>query len=689
MSVATRSRSMTAHSSASSSTSATVAPSSSSTATQSDPRFNNFRPARYQTKEELDRFFGTTSVQKREQRLRVRESDGQVYFDWIEKDEWQHLLATGSLTSPNSPADQVAAMDRRRSSVATFMTLSSPLRPSSPMRRASLASGISPLVGRFGEVEIGSAGSSTDGEDVKERRGRKRSNSALVARSEQWDDQLPQNGGGGEFRDWIQSPGFKRRQSDGVVSNPRDSYYYGEEEDQDAHSDNVRIRISRLPLGHRKLDQDSLDQAFGTHNPLFDLSPNATIPTCNNHKPATLHIPTVKAHQGLIEIDNAPSPTCSSYPGSPNTIVGGGSTFDAASGVRRGTFGDLLPPSQPAPTGVQVAAMTSRRIRVQSDTATTPPSSAAMEILVSPTPSSTSQNSRTLRHTASFETPRQPSFSQQNDTAVPSPSTVPCNAWAQRQRWHSAEASTTTTTPSSNPPVRPERKIRAVRSVASLHEATDTAAFRNLPPPLPAVSIERTRKISNSSEGSSASDCFTPLAPRTGAKKFDRTRIQHLQSLPPATSTSPASTIATLPPLENPRPMRDPVVVTAPPPQPSVHLPPSEHVAECVKPKVLIAGGLRTGPEVYEGVDIPCASIYLYSDPEDNFEPALALSMSASKLKKLKKKSNSTNVSSNTLEAATTAGHARSASASSTTVGMDVQQHAKGSSRWWSHILHN
>ena len=680
MSVATRPRSMTAHSSSHPApipTSSSTSTATISTNQSPHPRFNNFRPARYQTKEELDRFFGTTTVQKREQLLRVREADGQVYFDWIEKDEWQHLLATGSLTSPNSPAEAA----RRRSSAATFLTLNSPLCPASPARRASLASpgtsgSLSPLTGRFGEVRIG--GESTDTEEGTQRRGRKRSNSALVGRNGWVDDQLPLSAG--EEPSWVTAPGFKRRQSDGLVFHSQHSSVNEHDDEQEkgnTHIDTARIRISRLPLGHRKLDQETLDQAFGVHNPLLDLSPNATTlhPFARSHKPPTLHIPTNA--QSSVEIDDAASPTCSS-PRSPNTDIGG-STFDGTSGARRGTFGSLLPPLQPVI--VQVLSVASRRVRHQSDSATTPPSSAAMEYLNSPAPSVSCKPSRALRHAASFDTPRQATFVHHDDTT--SDAHIPTQPWAQRQRWHSAGD---------------EQKIRAVRSVASLRSASN-AAFHDFSPPVPhASAIGRGRKVSNSSEGSSASEaCFTPLAPRTGAKKFDRTRVLHLNSLPSACaspSSSPASTISRLPPVDHVAPMRDPIIAHQP--RRSLHLAVDahQHTASRTSPKMGSNSGLRTGPEVYDGVDIPCASIYLYSDPEDNVEPALALTLSASKLKKLKKKSHSTsgaNASSSAAHAEAPAHHARCASASSASIAGVAGDagHAKGSSRWWSHILPN
>lgn len=613
-SVATRPRSMT---------------SSPSTPTTSSTRFSNFRPARYQTKEELDRFFGTTSAQKREQRLRVRETDGHVYFDWIEKDEWQHLLATGSLTSPNSPAE------RRRSSAATCMTLGSPLSPATP-RRSSLASpsapGMSPLAREFGDVGLGEA---------RERRGRKRSSSNLVAASRGMmvDDEVALGGSGFSS---------KRRQSDGIVR--RGYAEEDREEGSDEEEEEERIRINRLPLSRRKLDQETLDQAFGrANNPLLDLSPNATLlhPTATasrHHKPSALSIPPVSTHN-LIEVEtDCASPLA----------------FDSSS-ARRGTFGSIFPPApQEQQVTAQVLTLKPRHMRHQSDLGT-PPSSAAMEFLATPTTSSSkssSQVSHTRRHAVSFDTPRQAAFSPPQP--VPS---QPQSGWGQRQRWHSAGDSQAAASHPSEP------KLRAARSVASLRERPPSATGGKV--------FERVRKISTSSNGSScgSSDlnpCFTPLAPRTGAKKFDRTRLQHLNSLP---STSPSSTPSavniSLPP------MKDPIAPTTTQ-QAQPQSPP--------KAKAAMGTGLRTGPEVYDGVDIPCASIHLHSDPEDNFEPAVALNLTAKELKKMKKSKFGCIGGSAGGQGLARCETVTSSSAAS--VAGDAAQHAKGSSRWWSHILH-
>lgn len=699
MSVATRPRSHTGQSVSGSAPSTSTSASNNSVTNQLAPRFNNFRPARYQTKEELDRFFGTTTVQKREQRLRVRETDGQVFFDWIERDEWQHLLATGSLTSPNSPSDPNG---RRRSSAATFLTLHSPLFPTSPARRASLATSgtpgcLSPLTGQFDMVTIRAAGDG-DSTDAGERRGRKRSNSALQTgkRNGLVEDQLSLSGGSEEGRNWFNGNGFKRRQSDTSLFPSRQSFC-APEESHDPQSNNDRIRIARLPLGHRKLDKDSLDQAFGglpASAPLIDISPKLS---ARSQKPATLQIPT-QEKSSLIEIDGAASPV---------TLIGvDGCTFDSGSGVRRGTFGALCPPPQHRqqrllePVQVLSIANTnySRRLRPRSDTATmTPPSSAAMEFLQSPTPTSTSTTtnfssqpaapSRTLRHAASFDTPRQAAFSipPDNKNII-----ADAGVWSQRQRWHSAGIETQ--------PHTEQKKLRAVQSVASLRERSSRpeGPFSDFPASTAAsILTKRTRKIScgssdDSSCGDSSVPCWTSLAPRTGAKKFDRTRMQHLNALPQANpSLSPASTISGLPPVDLAPPMRDPV---------SLNRIATPKVAE-QEPKVAKetpkftqgrrGTGLGTGPHVYDGMDIPCASIHLYSDPEDNIEPALALTMSASKLKKIKKKSHSTNTHASDFGAAIGASHARCASSSTSLQAADgVAQHAKGSSRWWSNILH-
>lgn len=698
MSVATRPSSQTGQSISDPSSSASTSSNNKRSNAQQPPRFNNFRPARYQTKEELDRFFGTTNVQKREQRLRVRESDGQVYFDWIEKDEWQHLLATGSLTSPNSPAD---LNERRRSSVATMLTLNSPIFPGSPARRASLATPgtpgcMSPLTGQFEMVNIRAA-FEVDSMDTLERRGRKRSNSALQAgrRNGLVDGQLPLSSGSDEGRSWFNGVGFKRRQSDTSVFTPRHSYC-APEESQESQGNNDKIHISRLPLSHRKMDRDSLDQAFGGQiDPELSIDLSRKL-NARTHKPATLQIPTQKT-SSLIELESAPSPV-------PSLGVDG-CTFDSGAGARRGTFGTVRPTALPkqerASEPVQVLSMAntnfSRRIRPLSDTATmTPPSSAAMEFLQSPAPTSTSTTttfssqpaapSRALRHAASFDTPRQAAFSVPENDA----SSADAGVWSQRQRWYSAGSKTQ--------PETEQRKLRAVRSVASLRESTNRTEgpFSDiLSVTAASVMMERSRKIScgssdGSSCGASTGPCWTSLAPRTGAKKFDRTRLQHLNGLPQATAAlSPASTICSLPPVDLAPPMRDPVTLAS---SAAPKVPEKEQKEAANKPKtkhVDGGAGLGTGPHVYDGMEIPCASIHLYSDPEDNLEPALALTMSASKLKKLKKKSHSSNTHGSDGGASTSGGHTRCASTStSSQAGDGGAQHAKGSSRWWSNILH-
>ncbi|CDW98575.1 hypothetical protein [Sporisorium scitamineum] len=227
----------------------------------STPRFQNFRPLRYQTTEELDRFFGTTLAQRREQRLRVRDSNGQIYFDWIEKDEWQHLLATGSLTSPSSPSGEAEA-GGRRSSGWTCMTLESPLCEAAwSGRRAS---------------SVGEASRRVDD---------------CVALNNNAEDS------------WIKT----RRQSDEYPYSPRSFC---------AVSNDDRIRISRLPL--RKLDQQSLDQAFGS----------------TTRKPSTLHIPDIIQS---VELDDETTHD-SSWTASPMVTLDSTSARRASGGAKDATF---------------------------------------------------------------------------------------------------------------------------------------------------------------------------------------------------------------------------------------------------------------------------------------------------------------------------------------------------------------
>ncbi|GAC75365.1 hypothetical protein PANT_15c00035 [Moesziomyces antarcticus T-34] len=543
----------------------------------------HFRPVRYQTKEEIDRFFGTTTVQKREQRLRVREADGHVYFDWIEKDEWQHLLATGSLTSPSS------ADARRRSSTATCLTLNSPLTPLSPARRNSAAPGsasLSPLVVTFNHVAIDSTDS------MRNRRRRKRSDSDVAMASNRVDNFLPYTAHGERSFDWAPSPAFKRRQSDSYDPLHTLDAPFNREAEAESQHDGNKIRIKRLPLEHRRLDQHTLDQAFAVHDPLLDLAPDASLAGSRAHKPPTLLLPDPFRAHAQLEHDDACS-TASSLPCSPNPSEYAYSTFDVGSHEpRRGTFGALEPPPR---TPVQLVAAPSRRMRHHSDTAATPPSSAAMEVLNSPAVASPKPQ-RTLRHAVSFDdAPRLPPLPVQE-----------AGVWAQRQRWHSAGN---------------ESKLRAERSCASLRSQL----------------LRRTRTLSESDDTA----CFTPLAPRTGAKKFDPTRHMILSSLEHLSDAT--SSVAEAPRIES----------------------------EAQPAKAKVGTGLRTGAHVYDGVDIPCASIHLHSDPEDNFAPAIALSLSAHKLRKLRKKHSTPPPDSPT--------HSRSASLAS---------HPKGSSRWWNHILH-
>lgn len=650
------------------------------TTTSSQPhgrQATHFRPVRYQTKEELDRFFGTTSQQKREQRLRVRESDGQVYFDWIEKDEWQHLLASGStLTSPSAGMGG-EAMYRRRSSAGTALTLNSPLIPGSPARRGSLAEGqgnegMSPLAGYFDDVQIVEGGEA-------ERRGRKRSSSILAGRKrgvETIDDEMPLSAGG--TRDWVSAPGFKRRQSDGFAStSPLAQVYQRSESEENVD----RIRISRLPLARRKMNQESLDAAFAVNNPLLDLSPNATFlagsTTKQHNKPSALHLaPTSSVamqRSTMLELDAGESNYNSEAPRSPVTVCSGGAdnTVDSTVGGRRGTFGSLF-----GQAAAQAAPI--MRMRRASDVGTPPPSSAAMmEFLASPTATTSSQNStsRTLRLAISFDTPPQAAFTTDASTTAAAEHSVSSGGWGQRQRWHSERNQS-----------QPEPKLRSIRSVASLREDP----FEELSRPVSrsvTVTSQRRRKMSNSSEGSSNSSscepCFTPLAPRTGAKKFDRTRQHHLDLLSVAglPSPTPSANTISLPPMRDPLSSLSNATSAVPPQVPAKTVVEAQEIKEPKSTKkVLATGGLRTGPEVYYGVDIPCASIHLHSDPEDNLEPALALSLSKGTIKKLKKKAHTSNAAGGGDE-----GHARCGSVSSSNAASG--EHAKGSSRWWNNIL--
>ncbi|PWZ03467.1 hypothetical protein BCV70DRAFT_204235 [Testicularia cyperi] len=237
----------------------------------------NFRPVAYQTKEELDRFFGTTPSQKREQRLRVRESDGRIYYDTIEKEEWRELLAP--LTPRCGTPNNLTA--RRRSSNMTAWSSTggegSPLSLASPShnvmpdeeggsRRGSYAWSMSPISSRFGSVTVNSsvAGQDTDLIDMEEthdsmprRARRKRSNSAL-ARSANYVDEGPLRPaiGSSDPDGWQSMPAFKRRLSEQVTGSP-DLI-----EDDATVSEQERIRISRLPLARRKLGSLDMDLAF-------------------------------------------------------------------------------------------------------------------------------------------------------------------------------------------------------------------------------------------------------------------------------------------------------------------------------------------------------------------------------------------------------------------------------------------
>lgn len=671
-----------------SSTSVTHSPSTSNTIITSAPRYNNFRPIRYQTKEELERFFGTTSAQKREQRLRVRESDGQVYFDWIEKDEWQHLLATGSLSSPNSPTGT-----RRRSSAATCLTLNSPLRED---RRASLGAGLSG--GLFGNFDmVGLENNATSGEERVTRR--KRCNSAVAAKGVKVDDRVALSLKGEQEGNWFHTALFTRGQTDGLTWSPRNSYCEATDDaaQEEWHED--RIRISRLPLSRRKFDRETLDQAFGTTAPSDTFSR-----TTRTHKPRSLTIPFINNTSDGLQLDTATSPTssCSSsgsrLHSSASLAVANDTVDSELSGERRGTFGDTLLPI----------------LRHQhEDSRMTPPSSAAMEFLATPTPTSVSwsqskiqahsakgRTSKPWRHASSFEDSRT-AF-----TAIKTHASTFVDAgWTTHQRHHSAEAVATQIK-------RPERPLRAVQSVASLRETSavphTTVSLQSTVKMEADMLRERTRTWSSSSESSSASDgcVFTSLVPRRGAKKFDKTRHQQCIRANQG-QTSPAMTVRSI----SSTALRDPFACPPAPaslaaPQSVVGTPTSKvddqdekHVRD--QPFHNTASHfrhstrrpLRTGPQVYSGLDIPCASIHLHSDPEDNFEPAVALNLTSSQLKKLRKESHAA--------AARSGGvHTRSPSSSTTNRGRfsseasvlegqhRVQAYAKGSSRWWNNILH-
>lgn len=644
-------------------------------------RTTHFRPARYQTKEELDRFFGTTGVQKREQRLRVRESDGHVFFDWIEKDEWQHLLATGSLTSPSTPSN---APERRRSSVATCLTLNSPLCPASPGRRTSLASStrsasMSPLVGRFGDVQFG-ARAETFGPGGYERRGRKRSNSALARSNGRVDDQVHFRPGTVEAKNWTTTPGSKRRQSETLVLTWHHGYYAGEQPDSveraGKQDEGDKIHIPRLPLTHRKLDQEMLDQAFGSHDSRLNRSSDIPLhqPCARASKPLTLQISSGAQRCDSIELEEATSSTCSSPATSPIAVDKDG-TFSSASGGRRGTFGLLLPTLQQqeqSAVQTQVPSIAQGHVCDKSDSARSPPS-AAMEVLQTP-PSSHFATSispraagvaRGLRHARSFDAlvTHQDTLSQ--ETCKASPTWLAPETWAQHQAWHFADYA---------PPsfvnkalqAGGEHKLRAVRSIATLCDSHTPVFGYPSQRAGHAVKMESDRTV-GCLGGCSELDAVwtTPLAPRTGAKKFDRTRMQLLTTTSLA-SASPATSSRSLP---------DTVTVAA----------------EATNP-IRMGVGLRTGPEVYHGIDIPCAAIHLHSDPEDNVEPALAQSMSASKLKKLRKKTHTPThtplAPGGNTRVCEVPNHARCTSIASSSAG-GVAGQSKTGLRWWSHILHN
>lgn len=135
--------------------------------------------------------------------------------------------------------------------------------------------------------------------------------------------------------------------------------------------------------------------------------------------------------------------------------------------------------------------------------------------------------------------------------------------------------------------------------------------------------------------------------------------------------------------------MRDPITgITDPPTSTTV----AQTTSTAVSAPKRSNAGLGTGPSVYLGIDIPCASIHLHSDPEDNIEPALALTLTNRELRRKLKKKSST--SANTGEEA----KGRSSimlsrvetdgGASGGVGAREAGAFAKGSSRWWSSILH-
>ncbi|KAJ9476051.1 hypothetical protein PHBOTO_006125 [Pseudozyma hubeiensis] len=572
----------------------------------------HFRPLRYQTKEELDRFFGTTAQQKREQRLRVRETDGSVFFDAIEKDEWQHLLAT---------ATEVEG--RRRSSVGTSLTLNSPL--ALDCERSCSVGDASPA--RF---EFQSEEGEREGDRVRRR---KRSNSV----GRKVDDTLP---------NW-NAPVFKRRQSsDGLGWSPRQSTFDASGGGED------RIRISRLPLSRRKLDQETMDQAFGSSTYAIDPLSDITNRIVRSNKPSSLTITPPTAGDPNTIDTSITSPTASTPPQSPLSL--------APRGERRGTFGAL--PSAP-PVALHSPQVRSTR---WGDLllGNTPPSSAAIEFLNSPTPTRTTysrsagavREGKSARHVASFD-------DIPKCVAPAANRTLGDARWAGRQRYHSAEG----------------EMLRPARSVASLRDASTFTPSREM---ASGISV-RTRKTSHSSDGSSsASDgVFTSLVPRRGAKKLEKKR-QATMLLVDA-ETSPTSTVRIL------TSMRDPITGITDPPT-------STTVAQTTSPAVSAPkrfnAGLGTGPSVYLGIDIPCASIHLHSDPEDNIEPALALTLSNRELRRKLKKKSST--SANAGEEGKGRGSIMlsrvetDGGASGGVGGREADAFAKGSSRWWSSILH-
>ncbi|CAO1616655.1 unnamed protein product [Sympodiomycopsis kandeliae] len=101
----------------------------------------NFRPVDFQTKVELDRFFGQTSAQKRELQLHTRDENGRWWFDEMERDECRGLL------SPLSPNSQCSPAISSRRGSAFNSAPCSPTAPYSTMANKS-SSQLHPLIKR-------------------------------------------------------------------------------------------------------------------------------------------------------------------------------------------------------------------------------------------------------------------------------------------------------------------------------------------------------------------------------------------------------------------------------------------------------------------------------------------------------------------------------------------------------------